>query len=138
MGEVLEHFGEAGSFLKSSGDVYLKVNAVDLKNYSSTDPEVIREMILYFKNSGVGNIYVIENCTQNNFTRLAFKATGIEKVFRETGAIPVYLDETSVSHIYLESMQSSIDISSFVYERLVADREKNLYIYPFRSSKPIP
>jgi uncharacterized protein (DUF362 family) len=62
VGEVLEHFGEAGSLLKSSGDVYLKVNAVDLKNYSSSDPEVIRETILYFKNSGVGNIYVIENC----------------------------------------------------------------------------
>ena len=126
--EIFDHFGGAGSLLKSSGDVYLKVNAVDLKNYSFTDPEVIRETIRYFKNNGAGNIYVIENCTQSNFTRLVFKATGIEKVCRETGAIPVYLDETGASPIYLEGLQSFIDISSFVYERLVEDRERNLYI----------
>ena len=126
--EVFSNFGGGATLLKPSRDVYLKVNAVDLKKYSFTDPEVIREVILYFKNNGARNIYVIENCTQSNFTRLVFKGTGIARVCKETGAIPVYLDETDAVPIYLEGLQTFNDISSFVYERLIEDREKNLYV----------
>ena len=126
--EVFAHFGGAEALLKPSRDVYLKVNAVDLKKYSFTDPEVIREVILYFKTNGARNIYVIENCTQSNITRLVFKGTGIARVCKETGAIPVYLDETDASPIYLEGLQTFNDISSFVYERLIEDRENNLYV----------
>jgi uncharacterized protein (DUF362 family) len=126
--EVFSHFGGVGSLLKPSRDVYLKVNAVDLKKYSFTDPEVIREVILAFKNNGARDIYVIENCTQGNITRLVFKGTGIAKVCRETGAIPVCLDETGTVPIYLEGLQTFNDISSFVYERLIEDCENNLYI----------
>ncbi len=43
--ESFEAFGGAGRLIKSSGDVYLKINAVDLKKYCYTDPEVIRETI---------------------------------------------------------------------------------------------
>jgi uncharacterized protein (DUF362 family) len=39
--EVFSHFGGGEALLKPSRDVYLKVNAVDLKKYSFTDPEVI-------------------------------------------------------------------------------------------------
>lgn len=126
--EVFEYFGGAKKLLKSSGDVYLKVNAVDLKKYSFTDPDVIRHTILYFRERGANDIYVIENCTQSNFTRLVFKATGIERVCRETGAIPVYLDETGAVPIYLKGLQSFIDMSSFVIERLVKDKDRNLYV----------
>ena len=126
--DIFRHFGGAGSLLKSSGDVYLKVNAVDLKEHSYTDPEVIREIILCFKKGGAKNIYVIENCTQGNFTRLVFKATGIERVCRDTGAIPVYLDETGAVPMWLEGLQSFIDISSFVHERLICEKGQNLYV----------
>lgn len=125
---IFRYFGGAGSLLKSSGDVYLKVNAVDLKEYSYTDPEVIREVILCFKKGGAKNVYVIENCTQGNFTRLVFKATGIERVCWDTGAIPVYLDETGAVPLWLEGLQSFIDISSFVYERLICEKGQNLYV----------
>jgi uncharacterized protein (DUF362 family) len=128
VGEVFSYFGGGAALLKPSRDVYLKVNAVDLKKYSFTDPEVIREVILYFKNNGARNIYVIENCTQSNFTRLVFKGAGIARVCKETGATPVYLDETDTVPIYLEGLQTFNDISSFVYERLIEDREKNLYV----------
>ncbi|MCX5850689.1 MAG: hypothetical protein NT072_01335, partial [Deltaproteobacteria bacterium] len=54
--EVFEYFGGAKKLLKSSGDVYLKVNAVDLKKYSFTDPDVIRHTILYFRERGANDI----------------------------------------------------------------------------------
>lgn len=126
--EIFEHFGGAENLLKSSRDVYLKVNAVDLKKYSFTDPAVIKAVILYFKQRGARRIYVIENCTQSNFTRLVFLGTGIDRVCRETGAIPVYLDETGAVPIFLEGLQTFNDISAFVYERLIEGRNDNLYI----------
>ena len=123
-----DQFGGARALLKQSRDVYIKINAVDLKEFSYTDPEVLRHVIKYFKERGARNIYVIENCTQASFTRLVFKATGITDVCLETGAAPVYLDETEAVPIFLETLQEFIDISYFVYERLVLNREQNLYI----------
>jgi len=126
--EVFGHFGGGKKLLKESRDVYIKVNAIDLKKYCYSDPEVIREAILYFREEGARDIYVIENCTQGNFTRLVFKGTGIDAVCRETGAVPVFLDETGSVPVYLETLESFIDISDFVYERLIRDRDRNLYL----------
>ncbi len=126
--ECFDAFGGAQALIKSSRDVYLKVNAVDLKPYSYTDPAVLREVILYFRERGARTVYVIENCTQANFTRLVFKSTGITAICHETGAVPVYLDETPALPVYLETMESFIDISEFVYDRLVLNGDANLYI----------
>ncbi|HUN55262.1 MAG TPA: DUF362 domain-containing protein [Smithella sp.] len=125
---VFEHFGGGGSMLRSSRDVYIKVNAVGLEPYVYTDPEVLRETILYFRSCGARTIYVIENCTQANFTRLVFHAIGYLKVCRETGAHPVYLDETGPVPIFLEGIEEFIDISRFVFERLIEKRAENFYL----------
>ena len=126
--ELFGHFGGAASLLRSSRDVYIKVNAVDLKPYCFTDPEVLRQTILQFKAAGARKIYVMENCTQANFTRLVFHATGITKICRDTGAEPVFLDETKSVPIFLEGIEEFIDISRFVYERLIEQAGENLYI----------
>jgi uncharacterized protein (DUF362 family) len=126
--EVFSHFGGGHKMLKSSGDVYIKINGVDSKKFAYTSPDVIREVIIYFQGQGAKNIYVIENTTQANITRLVFSVTGIEKVCRDTGAIPVFLDETGSVPVFLEGLRSFIDISSFVYERLIEQADQNLYI----------
>jgi uncharacterized protein (DUF362 family) len=126
--EIFGHFGGGKKLLKESRDVYIKVNAIDLKKYCYTEPGVVREAILYFREQGARDIYVIENCTQGNFTRLVFKGTGMDAVCRETGAVPVCLDETGSVPVYLETLESFIDISDFVYERLIRDRDRNLYL----------
>ncbi|MBC2714285.1 MAG: DUF362 domain-containing protein [Desulfobacteraceae bacterium] len=126
--EIFDHFGGVRALLKSSKDVYIKVNGVDSKKYAYTDPEVLRQVIVYLRENGANDIYVIENATQGNITRLVFMVTGIGKVCRETGAIPVYLDETPAIPVYLEGLKTFIDLSSFVYERLVEQADQNLYI----------
>ncbi len=126
--EIFEHFGGVRTLLKKSRDVYIKVNGVDLKKYAYTDPEVLRQVIVYLQQNGANDIYVIENATQGNITRLVFMVTGMEKVCRKTGAIPVYLDETPAIPVYLEGLKSFIDLSSFVYERLIEQADQNLYI----------
>lgn len=126
--EVFKHFGGAKRMLRSSGDVYIKVNGVGSDKHVYTDPEVLRETISYLRSCGAKNIYVIENCTQANFTRLVFASTGFLQVCRETGSVPVYLDETEEVPIFLEGIEEFVDISSFVLERLVQKRSENLYI----------
>ena len=125
---VFEHFGGGGKFLRSSRDVYIKVNAVGLEPNVYTDPEVLRQTIIYFKKCGARTIYVIENCTQANFTRLVFKAIGYLKICKETGAVPVFLDETPSVPIFLEGIEEFIDISRFAFERLIEQRTENLYL----------
>ncbi len=128
---IQEAFGRLGggkALLKASRDVYLKVNMVDCKKDCYTDPQVVKETILYFMNNGARDVYVIENCTQGNFTRLVFEATGLKKICRETGAVPIYLDETGVVPVFLETLGSFIDISDIVYERLLRNKEENLYV----------
>ena len=125
---IFEHFGGGGTLLRSSKDIYIKVNAVGLEPNVYTDPEVLRQTILYFQKCGVRKIYVIENCTQANLTRLVFKAIGYLKICRETGAIPVFLDETPSIPIFLEGIEEFIDISRFVFERLIENGTENLYL----------
>ena len=126
--EVFEHFGGGARMLRSSRDVYIKVNGVGSEPYVYTSPEVLREAILYFRSCGARTIYVIENCTQANFTRMVFRSTGYLKVCKETGALPVYLDETGAVPVFLEGLEEFIDISSFVFERLIEQREENFYL----------
>lgn len=125
---VFEPFGGGEKFLRSNRDVYIKVNAVGLEPNVYTDPEVLRQTILYFKKCGARSIYVIENCTQANFTRLVFKAIGYLEVCKETGAIPVYLDETPAIPVFLEGIEEFIDISRFVFERLIEQGAENFYL----------
>ena len=126
--EIFNHAGGAGALLKSSRDVFLKPNAVDMKKNTYTNPEVLRAVIRQFQQAGAKNIYVVENCTQGNITRLVFEATGMTRVCRETGALPVYLDETGAVPVYLEGLQSFIDISAFIHERLIQQKAANLYV----------
>jgi uncharacterized protein (DUF362 family) len=126
--EVFEHFGGGAKLLRSSRDVYIKVNVVGPEPNVYTDPEVLRETILYFRKCGARAIYVMENCTQANFTRLVFQATGYLRICRETGAIPVYLDETPAVPVFLEGIEEFVDISRFVFERLIEQGEENLYL----------
>jgi uncharacterized protein (DUF362 family) len=126
--EVFSRFGGGGALLRGNGDVYIKPNVIDLKKYCYTDPEVLRETIKYFRACGARKVYVIENCTQASFTRLVYSATGVLDVCRETGAVPIYLDETESVPIFLDGIEGFIEISRFVYERLIEKRDKNLYI----------
>ncbi len=126
--EVFEHFGGGAELLRPSRNVYIKVNGVGPEPNVYTDPEVLRETIRYFQECGAQAIHVMENCTQANFTRLVFQATGYLDICRETGAVPVFLDETPAVPIFLEGIEEFIDISRFVFERLIEQREENIYL----------
>ncbi|MFX1302492.1 MAG: DUF362 domain-containing protein [Promethearchaeota archaeon] len=90
---ILDQIENSGkSILKSSKEVYIKVNGIDFKKHSYTSPEVLEAVIFYLKEKGAV-IYVMENSTQGNFTRLVFAVNGYKDVCEKTGVNIIYLDE---------------------------------------------
>ena len=135
-------FEELGgrALLKPSGDVYIKPNAVDARPYTHTRPEVVRAAIEYWFDAGARNIYLFENATQANYTRIVFAANGYKRVCRETGAKPVYLDEgeTEVFEFHGKKViegrdpegyeRTAFHMPRLVAEKLIRGRDENLYV----------
>jgi uncharacterized protein (DUF362 family) len=135
-------FDELGgrALLKPSGDVYIKPNAVDARPYTHTRPECVRAVIEYWFEAGARNVYLFENSTQANYTRLVFAANGYARICKETGAKPVYLDEDTTETFAFrgkkgveEGEREGYDRTTFQMPRLVAEkliraRNENLYI----------
>ena len=129
--EILDNAG-GEKLLKSSKNVYIKPNGIDGKAYCFTRPEMVKAVIEYFKEHGANKIYLFENSTQSNYTRLVFELTGYKKICKETGAIPVYLDEDK-GQIYEfkgkdDYESNKFEMPNFVIKNLIEDRDKNLYI----------
>ncbi len=125
---VFAPFGGGRALLKSSGDVFIKVNAIDFKPFTYTDPEAVGAAIRYFRSEGASRVYVIENATQSNFTRLVFKVSGLLDVIRRNGATPVYLDEGRQETLTMPTLGREVRVSRWVKERLMDRKDANFYI----------
>ena len=136
--EIFDQLG-GSSLLKSSRDVYLKPNAVGANAYVFTRPELVEAAVRYWLKAGARNIYVLENCTQANFTRLVFEMIGYNALCKRTGAIPVYLDEDEeVEYDFSGKPPVSKDPKGYeltrfrmprtVHEKLIREKDANLYV----------
>ena len=96
------------SILKSSKEVYIKVNGIDFKKHTYTSPEVLEAVILYLKEIGA-DVYVMENSTQGNFTRIVFAITGYKEVCEKTGVKFIYLDEEDTETYEFKGKPSAKD-----------------------------
>ena len=134
-------FDAAGGreMLKSSGDVFLKPNAIDSKPYSHTRPEFVEAVIRYWKEHGANRIYLFENCTQSNFTRMVFALTGYSDICRRHGVREVFLDEEKNTLFQFRGkasetqeeggyVETGFHIPKFVTENLIDRADENLYI----------
>lgn len=139
---VKEIFDAMGgeSLIKSSGDVYIKPNGIDAKPYCYTRPELVRAVIEYWFDAGARKIYLIENSTQANYTRIVFESNGYLQICRDTGAIPIYLDEQRTKTFKFvredtatEGGAGEYNLASFempvtVVEKLIERGHENLYV----------
>ena len=91
--EMFAHLEKSGEpILKSSKEVYIKVNGIDFKKHCYTSPEVLEAVIQHCKKLGA-TVYVMENSTQANMTRIVFAINGYRKICEKLGAQQIYLDE---------------------------------------------
>ena len=126
--EIFEPFGGIASLLGGREEAFIKVNAVDFKPYTFTDPQVLAAVIRHLRRGGARRVYVMENCTQGNFTRLVFRVSGLEKAAKEAGGQPLYLDEGKQVEILLPTLGYRVKVSRWVKERLIDGRERNFYL----------
>lgn len=126
--ETLEKTAESGSLIKSSGDVYLKPNGIDFKPYAFTDPQVLEATIGYFNEEGASRVFVMENSTQANMTRLVFEFTGYKDVCKRTGARPVHLDEGKFEPVQFAHFKDPVELPSLIVEKFIEEKDENTYI----------
>ena len=136
---VFSACGGGRSMLKSSGEVYLKVNAIDFKPRCYVPPDFVVAVIRYFYDQGASRVFVIEDCTQGNFTRLVFRVTGLDRAIRSAGGIPICLDEDEAVGFRFTGKPSSgieaggydradFDMARTVAEHLVEGISKATYV----------
>ena len=90
--EMFSKLTKSVPILKNSKEVYIKVNGIDFKKHAFTSPIVLKEVIKYLKSLNA-KVYVMENSTQANMTRIVFAINGFKEVCDENGAEIIYLDE---------------------------------------------
>ena len=78
--------------IKLSNKVYIKVNGIDFKKHVYTSPEVLEAVIKYLKSINA-EVYVMENSTQANLTRIVFAITGYKEICEKLDVKIIYLDE---------------------------------------------
>lgn len=138
---VYEIFDKAGGekLLKESGEVFIKPNGIDGQPYCYTRPELVEAAVEYWNEHGAKRVYLFENSTQSNATRLVFAVTGYDKICKRTGAVPVYLDEDKTVELEFIGkpsekddpkgyMKTTFGMPRFVVKNLIENKDKNLYI----------
>jgi len=122
--EMFNNLEKIEPILKSSKEVYIKVNGIDFQKHSYTSPEVLRAVIEYLNNIGA-DVYVMENSTQANMTRIVFALNGFKDVCEETGAKIIFLDEEDFKTYEFKGKPS------------VAENSKGYILKTFRLPKTI-
>lgn len=138
---IYELFDAAGgeAMLKESREVFIKPNGIDGQPYCYTRPEAVEAAIEYWNEHGAKKVYLFENSTQSNATRLVYAVIGYDKICRRTGAVPVYLDEDKTVEYEFRGKPSAADdpngytatkflMPRFVVKNLIENKDKNLYI----------
>lgn len=106
--EMFSLLKKSQPILKSSKEVYIKVNGIDYKKHVYTSPEVVEAVINYLKDIGA-KVHVMENSTQANMTRIVFAINGYKDICEETGAKIIYLDEEQTKTFEFKGKPSKKD-----------------------------
>jgi len=135
---VFEPFGGGKQMLQGREEVFVKINAVESKPHCYTPPDFVEALVRYLIREGARHVYVMDNCTQGNFTRLVFHATGITRAARKAGAQVVFLDEGPEEILSLPPSdtaagaipydQKEIGLPRFIVEKLIRNRSSVAYI----------
>ncbi len=131
---IFDCFGGISPIIEGKKAAYIKPNGIDAKPYAYTRPEVLEALIILLKEAGLRDIFVFENSTQSNYTRIVFEASGYHEVCKRTGAKPIYLDEEETEEYQFSSRKERdydreiLHLSTTVVKELIENRERNFYV----------
>lgn len=127
---VIGCFDGAREKLTGCSSVFIKVNAVYFHPHLFTSISLIRAAVEVIRELDPGKeIFVMDNCSQGNFTRLCFAATGIKKAAKEMRVKCLYLDEEKTVPVSLgDDAPGSYSFPAILHRRLVEERDDSFYL----------
>jgi uncharacterized protein (DUF362 family) len=128
--EIFDCFEEIKSRLRECSSVFIKINGVWHHKHLFTSPEIIGAAVRVIRESGPDKkIFIMENCSQGNFTRHCYAAAGIDKDAKKMGAKCLYLDEEKPVMVTLrEGSDERYEFPGILYRHLVEDRRNAFYL----------
>lgn len=128
--EVFNCFGETQSKLRQSSSVFIKINAVWHHQHLFTSLSIINATIVVIREYGPDKkIFIMDNCSQGNFTRHCFAATGIAKAARKMVVKCLYLNEEKPVNVSLkQGSDERYEFPAVLYRHLVEDRGDSFYL----------
>ncbi len=128
--EIIESFPAIATRIANCENVFIKVNAVYFHPHLFTSPALISALVQNIQSiDAKKTIYIMDNCSQGNFTRLCFNATGLDKLARRIGAKCLFLDEKKPVHVRLKRDHEGLYTFPLILQQhLIDEREKNCYI----------
>ncbi|MEW5733355.1 MAG: DUF362 domain-containing protein [Thermodesulfobacteriota bacterium] len=128
--EVLESFPGAIEKLGRCRTVFIKVNSVYFHPHVFTSPALITAAVRHIRSLDPGKkIYLMDNCSQGNFTRLTFAASGLDRLAKELGAACLFLDEQKSVQVALASEEEkTCAFPAILNEHLLENRESSFYL----------
>ncbi len=124
---VLDEHGVGDLIGAKPRECYIKVNGIDFKPYCYTSLEVTGEVIDYCRRAGAERVFLMENSTQGNFTRLVFEVAGFARLAEDHGAEPLYLDEGQEKKVRLPQLGYDVHVSRHV-KHIIDNRDAVTYI----------
>jgi uncharacterized protein (DUF362 family) len=128
---VFQHFARVKGLLHASEKVFIKVNAVYFHPHLHTSLSVIESVIEYIKRiDPKKRIYLMENCSQGNFTRLCFSTIGLDALAKKLRVYSLYLDEEKSLKVKVGEGKNAMEIRfpQILYDNLLSQRGRNLYL----------
>jgi uncharacterized protein (DUF362 family) len=128
---VLGRFPDIVHRLNVCENVFIKVNAVYFHPHLHTSLSLIESVVRHIRSGDAKkHIYVMENCSQGNFTRLSFATIGMDALARKLRVQCIYLDEEKSVNVEMgegdEAM--SVGFPRILHQNLLVNREMNFYL----------
>jgi len=128
---IFDYFDGIRNIVKSpAGKIYIKPNITSSVFYAYTNPQVVASLIELLREAGCKKIFVIENCSQADFSRNAFMASGMLEAVGSAGGKCLYLEELKQFPVPIETgeKQYELEFPELLINDLVKNKEENTYI----------
>lgn len=125
---VFDTFGGVEEFVKPDSKVFIKYNGVHFGKEMYTDPQVIGEMVGIVNEVTSDQVYVMENSTQGNFTRMVAEVSGIAKITVQKGGENLYLDEQEPVMVEMGEERIPTKFPKILYDNLILEKGNNVLI----------
>ncbi|MFX1537060.1 MAG: DUF362 domain-containing protein, partial [Promethearchaeota archaeon] len=127
--KVFDPFGGLDAVgVQRRSKVFIKYNGIHHGKEMYTDPVVLGELVKICKEYTDESVYVIENSTQSNFSRMVAEVTGIAKIVKKNGGRNVYLDEQPAVTVHLGEDQRPTKFPRILYRELIQNKGSNFLL----------